>query len=77
MSIPEFDVDAHRAAVNELYKQLKPLLEQHEAPVVMSTMMIILAMMSQQTPLEPEQFKAFVVRELDRLISIAIAEGEF
>ena len=23
MSIPEFDVDAHRAAVNELYKQLK------------------------------------------------------
>jgi hypothetical protein len=77
MSIPEFDADAHREAVDTLYKQLKPLLEQNEATVVMNTMMILLAMMSQQTPLGPEQFKAFVVMELDRLISIAIAEGEF
>jgi hypothetical protein len=73
----EPDPDAHKAAVTALYQQMKPLLEQNDAPVVMNTLMIVLAMVSQQTALEPELFKAFVVSELDRLMAIAIADGEF
>jgi hypothetical protein len=42
----------------------------------MNTVMILLAMMGQQSDMEPEHFKAFVVTELDRLMAIVESEDE-
>jgi hypothetical protein len=42
----------------------------------MNTMMILLAMMGQQSDMEPEHFKAFVVLELDRLMAIVGEDDE-
>lgn len=66
----EYIVNMHNLAVDALYKQIKPLVEGAETPVVMNTMMILLAMMGQQVDMEPEHFKAFVVLELDRLMAV-------
>lgn len=66
----EYIVNMHNLAVDALYKRMKPLLEGAETPVAMNTMMIILAMMGQQVDMEPEHFKAFVVKELDRLMAV-------
>lgn len=63
-------LDAHNLAVKALYDSMRPLIEGAPTPVVMNVMMILLAMMGKQTNMEPEQFKAFVVMELDRLMSI-------
>lgn len=66
----EYLVNMHNLAVHDLYNKMRPLVEGADTPVVMNTMMILLAMMGQQTDMEPEQFKAFVVTELDRLMLI-------
>ena len=66
----DYIVNMHNLAVNALYKRMRPLVEGADAPVVMNTMMILLAMMGQQSDMEPEHFKAFVVTELDRLMAI-------
>ena len=66
----DYIVNTHNLAVHELYNQMRPLIEGAETPVVMNVMMILLAMMGQQTDMEPEMFKAFVVTELDRLMLI-------
>ena len=66
----EYIVNMHNLAVDALYKRMRPLVEGADAPVVMNTMMILLAMMGQQSDMEPEQFKAFVVLELDRLMAV-------
>jgi hypothetical protein len=72
----EYIVNTHNLAVHELYHRMKPLVEGAETPVVMNTMMILLAMMGQQSDMEPEHFKAFVVTELDRLMAIVEVEDE-
>ena len=66
----EYIVNTHNLAVDSLYKRMRPLVEGADAPVVMNTMMILLAMMGQQSDMEPEHFKAFVVTELDRLMAV-------
>ena len=72
----EYIVNTHNLAVHELYHRMKPLIEGADSPVVMNTMMILLAMMGQQSDMEPEHFKAFVVMELDRLMTIVEVEDE-
>lgn len=70
MTDREYLVNMHNLAVHDLYNKMRPLIEGAETPVVMNVMMILLAMMGQQTDMEPEHFKAFVVTELDRLMLI-------
>jgi hypothetical protein len=72
----EYTVNMHNLAVDALYKRMKPLVEGAETPVVMNTVMILLAMMGQQSDMEPEHFKAFVVLELDRLMAIVGEDDE-
>ncbi len=60
----------HTAAVQEMYQQLKPLVQSYDAPVVLNALLITLAMCGQQSNLDPEMFKALVVQELDRLMLI-------
>jgi hypothetical protein len=72
----EYVVNTHNLAVDALYKQMKPLVEGAETPVVMNTVMILLAMMGQQVDMEPEHFKAFVVMELDRLMAVVETDDE-
>ena len=72
----EYTVNMHNLAVSALYERMKPLVEGAETPVVMNTMMILLAMMGQQSDMEPEHFKAFVVLELDRMMAIVETDDE-
>jgi hypothetical protein len=72
----EYIVNTHNLAVDSLYKRMRPLVEGAETPVVMNTMMILLAMMGKQSDMDPEHFKAFVVMELDRLMAIVENEDE-
>jgi hypothetical protein len=72
----EYIVNTHNLAVDSLYKRMRPLVEGAETPVVMNTMMILLAMMGKQSDMDPEHFKAFVVLELDRLMAIVEVEDE-
>ena len=72
----EYLVNTHNLAVHDLYNKMRPLVEGAGTPVVMNTVMILLAMMGKQTDLEPEQFKAFVVKELDRLMVVVEVEDD-
>ena len=72
----EYIVNMHNLAVNALYMRMKPLIEGADSPVVMNTMMILLAMMGQQSDMEPEHFKAFVVMELDRMMAIVETDDD-
>ena len=72
----DYIVNMHNLAVHELYNKMRPLVEGADSPVVMNTMMILLAMMGKQTDMEPEHFKAFVVLELDRLMAIVEVEDD-
>lgn len=66
----EYIVDPHSMAVHQLYHQMKPLIEGADSAVVMNTIMILVAMMGKQTDMTPEEFKAFVLSELDRLMAV-------
>jgi hypothetical protein len=70
----DYIVNTHNLAVHELYNKMRPLVEGADSPVVMNTMMILLAMMGKQTDMKPEHFKAFVVLELDRLMAVVEAD---
>jgi hypothetical protein len=64
------EIEAHNAAVEEMFQQIKPIVEGHDSAVALNTLLIVLAACGQQTDLEPEVFKAFVVQELDRLMLV-------
>ena len=64
------EIKAHNAAVEEMFQQIKPIVEGYDSSVVLNTLLITLAACGQQTDLEPEVFKAFVVQELDRLMLV-------
>jgi hypothetical protein len=66
----EDEIKTHNAAVEEMFQQIKPIVEGHDSAVVLNTLLITLAACGQQTDLEPEMFKAFVVQELDRLMLV-------
>jgi hypothetical protein len=63
-------VKTHNAAVEEMFQQLKPLVQSYDAPVVLNALLITLAICGQQSKLDSEMFKALVVQELDRLMLI-------
>jgi hypothetical protein len=67
------EVKNHVAQVEAAFQRIKPIIEEYDSPIVMHTLMIVLAMIGNQWEHGPETFKAFVVRELDRLMLI---EGE-
>jgi hypothetical protein len=64
------EIEAHNAAVEEMFQQIKPIVEGHDSAVALNTLLIVLAACGQQTDLDPEVFKAFVVQELDRMMLI-------
>jgi hypothetical protein len=64
------EIKAHNAAVEAMFQQIKPIVEGHDSAVALNTLLIVLAACGQQTDLEPEVFKAFVVQELDRMMLI-------
>ena len=64
------EIEAHNAAVEEMFQQIKPIVEGYDSSVALHTLLIVLAACGQQTDLEPEVFKAAVVLELDRLMLI-------
>jgi hypothetical protein len=64
------EIKAHNAAVEEMFQQIKPIVEGHDSAVALNTLLIVLAACGQQTGLDPEVFKAAVVSELDRLMLI-------
>ena len=64
------DIEAHNAAVEEMFQQIKPIVEGHDSAVALNTLLIVLAACGQQTGLDPEVFKAAVVSELDRLMLV-------
>ena len=64
------EMKAHNAAVEEMFQQIKPIVEGHDSAVALNTLLIVLAACGQQTDLEPEVFKALVVQELDRLMLV-------
>jgi hypothetical protein len=64
------DIEAHNAAVEAMFKKLKPIIEGDSSSVVLHALLVVLAMCGKQTHLEPEVFKALVVQELDRLMLV-------
>ena len=64
------EIEAHNAAVEEMFQQIKPIVEGHDSAVALNTLLIVLAACGQQTDLDPEVFKAAVVSELDRLMLV-------
>jgi hypothetical protein len=64
------EIEAHNAAVEAMFQQIKPIVEGHDSAVALNTLLIVLAACGQQTNLEPEVFKAAVVLELDRLMLV-------
>jgi TATA-box binding protein (TBP) (component of TFIID and TFIIIB) len=64
------EMKAHNAAVEEMFQQIKPIVESYNSAVALNTLLIVLAACGQQTDLEPEVFKALVVQELDRLMLV-------
>lgn len=63
----------HRTEVEAMFQEIKVMVEKYDAPIVMHTLMIVLAMIGHQWEHGSETFKAFVISELDRLMLI---EGE-
>lgn len=64
------EIKKHNAAVEEMFQQIKPIIEGHDSGVVLNTLLITLAVCGAQTDVPTEHFKAIVVQELDRLMLI-------
>jgi hypothetical protein len=64
------EIEVHNAAVEAMFKKLKPIIEGDSSSVVLHALLVVLAMCGQQTALEPDVFKALVVQELDRLMLV-------
>jgi hypothetical protein len=64
------DIDNHNAKVEQMFQQIKPIIESYENAVVINTLLITLAACGNQLDMQTEHFKAFVVQELDRLMLV-------
>jgi hypothetical protein len=64
------DIDEHKAKVEQMFQQIKPIIESYEDTVVINTLLITLAACGNQLDMQTEHFKAFVVQELDRLMLV-------
>ena len=66
----QLDIDNHNAKVEQMFQQIKPIIESYEDSVVINTLLITLAACGNQLDMQTEHFKAFVVQELDRLMLV-------
>jgi hypothetical protein len=66
----QLDIDNHNAKVEQMFQQIKPIIESYEDHVVINTLLITLAACGNQLDMQTEHFKAFVVQELDRLMLV-------
>jgi len=64
------EIEAHNASVEAMFQRIKPIVESYDSSVALNTLLITLAACGQQTDLDPEMFKAFVMQELDRLMLV-------
>lgn len=64
------ELKAHNAAVEQMFQQLKPIIEGQEASVALEALLITLAACGGQLQMPPEHFKAFVIVQLDRLMLV-------
>ena len=64
------ELKAYNAAVEEMFQQLRPIIEGHDSGVVLHTLLITLASCGSQVDLPAEHFKALVIQELDRLMLV-------
>jgi hypothetical protein len=60
----------HNAAVEEMFQQIKPIIESYDTDVALHTLLITLAACGNQVDIPTEHFKAIVVQELDRLMLV-------
>ena len=60
----------HNAAVEEMFQEIKPIIESYDTDVALHTLMITLAACGNQVDIPAEHFKAIVVQELDRLMLV-------
>ena len=63
-------MNKHNAEVKQMFRQIKPIIESYEDPVVIDTLLITLAVCGNQLDMQTEHFKAFVVQQLDRLMLV-------
>jgi hypothetical protein len=63
-------MNEHNAEVEQMFQQIKPIIESYEVPVVINTLLITLAACGNQLDMQTEHFKGFVVQELDRLMLV-------
>jgi hypothetical protein len=66
----QLGIDKHKAEVEQMFQQIKPIIESYDDPVVINTLLITLAACGNQLDMQTEHFKAFVVQELDRLMLV-------
>lgn len=64
------ELKANNAAVEQMFQQIKPIIEGQEASVALETLLITLAACGGQMEMPPEHFKAFVIVQLDRLMLV-------
>jgi hypothetical protein len=62
--------EEHNAAVEELFQEIKPIIESYDKNVALHTLLITLAACGNQVDIPAEYFKAIVVQELDRLMLV-------
>jgi hypothetical protein len=60
----------HNAAVEKMFQQIKPIIENYDSSVALNTLLITLAACGNQVDIPAEHFKALVVQELDRLMLV-------
>jgi hypothetical protein len=60
----------HNAAVEEMFQEIKPIIENYDTDVALHTLLITLAACGNQVDIPAEHFKALVVQELDRLMLV-------
>jgi hypothetical protein len=60
----------HNAEVEQMFQQIKPIIESYEVPVVINTLLITLSACGNQLDMQNEHLKGFVVQELDRLMLV-------
>ena len=64
----EEEIKAFTDDAEEMFQQIKPIVESYNGGVAFQALMIVLAACGNQLEMPPDHFKALVVLELDRLM---------
>ena len=70
--VTEQEYEDYNDAVKEMFQQIKPIVENNDGSVALNTLLIVLAACGNELDMPPEHFKALVIVELDRLMSIKV-----